>query len=299
LRQETRRKNEEIRAKLKAAEEAAQASRRRAEEEAKRAKEEALLRAEAERTGKRNVDGAGKPKPETEKVASAKTEAVAAKKEAVKVAETPKEQERPAKEYRWRDGSGEPLEVEFEIGGGIAARLLPFKAADFWMSRLPVTVAAWRTVKGGYEGLDSIVAALPAECPLCVVVGRTEAEAFCRTMTERFRASLPKGYEVRLATENEMRTALAEDETARLCEATGRSVDDCVGLTGAVARARFRRMKADCRLERFGKWAEDGQLTGKKVVIGGLPMPRASGVVGLCNEGTKASPLHFVVGKVK
>ena len=257
------------------------------EKEVKPVKSEAVPRTAVERTEERKGSDLDKPTPVI--------------KEVCKVAEAPREPERPAKEYRWHDGSGEPLEVEFEIGGGIAARLLPFKAAGsaFWMSRMPVSVAAWRAVNGGYDGLDSIATALPAECPLCVIVERTEAEAFCRAMTERFRASLPKGYEVRLATENEMRAALAEDETARLCEATGRSVDDCVGLTGAVARARFRRMKADCRLERFGKWAEDGQLTGKKVVIGGLPMPRASGVVGLCNEGTKASPLHFVVGKVK
>ena len=255
------------------------------EKEAKPVKSEAVPRTAVERAEERKGSDLDKPMPVIKEVG--------------KVAEAPKEPERPAKEYRWHDGSGEPLEVEFEIGGGIAARLLPFKAAGsvFWMSRMPVAVTAWRRVKGGYEGLESVESALPAECPLCVVVGRTEAEAFCRTMTERFRASLPKGYEVRLATEDEMRTALAEDGTARLCEATGRSVDDCVGLTGAVARARFRRVKADCRLERFGKWAEDGQLTGKKVVVGGLSMPRASGVVGLCNEGTKSSPLHFVVGR--
>jgi len=207
--------------------------------------------------------------------------------------------EAPAKEYRWLDGSGKAQEVLFDVGGS-ETRLLPFRAdgAVFWMCRLPVSVTVWRTVKGGCEGLEAIEAALPAETPLCVLAERAEAEAFCRAMSERFHASLPDGYEVRLAMENEMRAALAEDETAKLCEATGRNADDCVGWAGAVARARFRRVKEDCRLDRFGKWAEDGRLMGKKVVVGGLPMPRASGVVGLSSEWTKASPLHFVVGRI-
>ena len=102
-----------------------------------------------------------------------------------------------------------------------------------------------------------------------------------------------------MATVNEMRAALAEDETAKLCEATGRNVDDCVGWSGAVARARFRRVKEDCRLDRFGKWSEDGQLIGKPVAVAGLSMPRASGVVGLCKDGEKKAPLHFVVGRKK
>ena len=106
-----------------------------------------------------------------------------------------------------------------------------------------------------------------------------EAEAFCRAMTERFRGSLPEGCEVRLATESEMIAALAEDETAKMCEATGRSADDCVGTSGAVARARFRRTKEACQLERFGKWTEDGRLVGKPAAVAGLPMPRACGPI--------------------
>ena len=138
---------------------------------------------------------------------------------------------------------------------------------------------------------------LPAECPLCVVTDKTEAESFCRAMTERVRASLPDGYDVRLATEEEMRTVLAEEETAKLCEATGRSVDDCVGSVGAVARVRFKRVKADCHLERFGEWTKNGELVGKRVAVAGLPMPRASGVVGLCKGGAGTVPRHLVVGR--
>ena len=247
----------------------------------------------------REMEDSGNPQPDIEKADMSKTEAATENAKTVKAAETPKASERPGKEYRWHDGSGEPLEVLFEVGGASEMRLLPFKVGDsaFWMSRLPVTVAAWRAVKGGYEGLDSMVAALPAECPLCVVADRTDAEVFCRAMTERFRTSLPKGYEIRLATADEMYVARAEDETAKLCEATGRSADDCVGATGAVARARFRRVKADCRLERFGDWTADGELAGKQIAVAGLPMPRASGVVGLCADGEKPCLRHLVIGR--
>ncbi len=201
--------------------------------------------------------------------------------------------------YKWKDGSGEPLAVDFRVGERNVARLLPLTAGEstFWISRLPITVGAWREVKGGFDGLDAVENALPEGCRLCVAADKSDAEAFCRAITERFRASLPDGCEVRLATEEEMRVALAEDETARLCEATGRSVDDCVEATGAVARARFRRVKADCKLERFGEWSEAGELVGKSVAVAGLSMPRASGVVGICKDGAKQSLRHFVVGR--
>lgn len=285
LRMETRRAEEEMRAKLKAA-----------EEEAKRAKEMLLHHVEEKRV-ERQVEDYGKPTPDAVKAESPKTKVDNENREAAKTAETPKEPERPAKEYRWRDGLGEPIEVQFEVGGGSVARLLPFKAAGsaFWMSRLPVTVGAWRTVKGGYEGLDSLESALPAGCPLCAVADNAEAESFCRVVTERVRASLPDGYEVRLATEEELLIALAEEDTAKLCKATGRSVDHCVEPSGAIACARFKRVKADCRLEQFGDWTENGELVAKRVAVAGLAMPRASGIVGLCKGDT--IPRHLVVGK--
>ena len=158
-------------------------------------------------------------------------------------------------------------------------------------------VVAWRALKGGYEGLDSLESTLLDGCPLCVVADRESAAAFCRAMTERVRASLPDGYEVRLATEEELHIVLAEEETARLCEATGRSVDDCVEPSGAIACARFRRMKADCRLERFGGWTKNGELVGKRAVVAGLAMPRASGIVGLCKGEADTIPWHLVVGR--
>ena len=68
------------------------------------------------------------------------------------------------------------------------------------------------------------------------------------------------------------------------------------GKSWPMLRAKF--MEEGQVLVRFGKWSEDGQFTGKKVIVDGLPMPRASGVVGLCSEGPKASPLHFVVGRI-
>ena len=203
----------------------------------------------------------------------------------------------PAKTYRWRDGSGEPQEVSFEVADGCAVRLVPLRTEDeaFWMSRLPVTVAAWRAVNGGLDELKPLEDALPEEYSLGVLMDESEAEAFCRAMTERFGASLPEGCEVRLATEDEMIAALAEDETAKLCEATGRSVADCVGTSGAVARARFRRVKSECRLERFGEWTDDGRLVGKSIAAAGLSMPRASGIIGLCKGASKSTLWHFVV----
>ena len=287
LRQETRRAEEEMLAKQKAA-----------EDEAKRAKEMVSHHVEEKRV-ERQVEDFGKPTPDAGKAEPPKAKVDDENKEIAKPAETSKVLEMPAKEYRWRDGSGEPQEVQFEFGDGSVARLLPFKTAGsaFWMSRLPVTVAAWRALKGGYEGLDSLESTLSDGCPLCVVADRELAEAFCRAMTERVRASLPNGYEVRLATEEEMRIVLAEDETARLCEATGRSVDDCVEPSGAIACARFRRMKADCRLERFGGWTKNGELVGKRAVVAGLAMPRASGIVGLCKGGADTISWHLVVGR--
>ena len=203
----------------------------------------------------------------------------------------------PAKTYRWRDGSGEPQEVSFEVADGCAVRLVPLRTEDeaFWMSRLPVTVAAWRAVNGGLDELKPLEDALPEEYSLGVLMDESEAEAFCRAMTERFGASLPESCEVRLATESEMIAALAEDETAKLCEATGRSVDDCVGTSGAVARTRFRRVKSECRLERFGEWTDDGRLVGKSIAAAGLSMPRASGIIGLCKGASKSTLWHFVV----
>ena len=201
--------------------------------------------------------------------------------------------------YRWKDGSGEPLAVDFRVGERNVARLLPLKAGEstFWISKLPISTGMWREVKGGFDGLDAVENVLPEGCRLCVMADKAETEAFCRAMTERFRDSLPDGCEVRLATEEEMRVALAEDETTRLCEATGRSVDDCVGATGAVARARFRRVRSECRLEQFGDWTENGELAGKQVAVAGLSMPRASGVVGLCRDEEKAALRHLVVGR--
>ena len=255
-------------------------------------------------------DKADRAERQTEEVAAAapavgmpeeaRSETVPQAKEVEAAAETPKKPESPAREYRWRDGSGKPLEVLFDIGGGMA-RLVPLDAAGsaFWMSRMPVTVAAWRAVKGGHDGLEALEAALPPEYPLCVLRDKAEVEDFCRAMTERFRASLPDGHEVRLATEEEMRAALADEETAKQCEATGRSAEDCVGTGGAVARARFRRVRTDCGLDRFGGWSEDGTLAGRPVAVAGLSMPRASGIVSLCRDGTGASLRHLVVGRKK
>lgn len=288
LRLETRSTEEEMHAKLKAA-----------EDESKRAKDVPSHHVE-EKSVERQVVDSNKSTQDAVTTEQSKAKSDNENKETAKTIETPKRLESPAKEYRWRDGSGEPLEVRFEFGDGSVARLLPFKAADsaFWMSRLPVTVGVWRTVKGGYDGLNSLATALPEACPLCAVADRAEAEAFCRAMTERVRASLPDGYEVRLATEEELHIVLAEEETARLCEATGRSVDDCVGPAGAVACARFRRVKVDCRLERFGSWTKNGELVGKRVAIAGLAMPRASGIIGLCKSVTDVIPWHLVVGRV-
>ena len=56
-------------------------------------------------------------------------------------------------------------------------------------------------------------------------------------------------------------------------------------------------MKADCRLERCGGWTKNGELVGKRAVVAGLAMPRASGIVGLCKGGADTISWHLVVGK--
>ena len=281
-------KEEAARARLKAEEAAAEEKRKTEEESRRRAEEAARLRAEED--ARRKAEESARRGVEEE----AKCQAESMHAEKVKQIST--------RQYAWRDGSGKPQEVVFEFGEGNTSRLIPLEANGtvFWISRLPITAAAWRRVIGGLEKLKSIEESLPSDNPLCVVSDRKNAETFCREMTKRVKASLPEGYEVRLPTDDECCAALAENETAKRCEATGRSVDDCVGAVGAVARARFSRLKSDCQLDRFGKWSDHGRLADNQVAVGGLPMPRASGVVGLTSSdsnGVVGSLHHFVVGK--
>ncbi|MFO0892128.1 MAG: formylglycine-generating enzyme family protein [Isosphaeraceae bacterium] len=131
----------------------------------------------------------------------------------------------------------------------------------FWAGKYEVTQGDWKRVIGALPGPPTVELPERDELPVGNV-NFAEAEAFCRRLTERARASgdLPAGWEFRLPTEAQWEYA---------CRA---------GTTTATAFGQsLGRGQANFRGKPYNGAADDGPSPGKAVAVGGYP-PNAWGL---------------------
>ena len=176
---------------------------------------------------------------------------------------------------------------------GSSCRFIPLTCGDapFWISRYPITIGEWREFKpDDFSDKKKIEAAIPLEYGLCPKLTAAQAKEYAAFLSVRYRKSLPPGYVIRLATQKELEAARARQSTQARCERTGRDMEDCVGLNGAVRRAKFKKLQSSADLGRLAKWSDFG-MSDDGFLIAGLSMPLASGV---CDLGDDSYP-HIVI----